>query len=46
MVFLLDDQCLLFLNKVYAYSWQRLTIPRDGNYTSLKRFPGGTIPLK
>ena len=29
---------------VCAQSWQRVTIPSDGSYNSLKRFPAGNIP--
>jgi hypothetical protein len=25
------------------YTWQRVTIPSDGNYTRFKRIPAGTI---
>ena len=34
-----------YFSTVYVLSWQQMTIPRDVNYTSLKRFPAGLSKL-
>ena len=31
---------------IHSQSWQLVTIPSDGNYASLKRFPACTIPVE
>lgn len=37
---------LWYFCTLYAYSWQRRTIPSDGNYAILKKIPAGTIPVE
>ena len=44
--------CVDWMTSVYyfftvaAKSWQHVTIPSDGNYPSLKRFPAGNVSVE